>query len=131
MKRRRVKGSCALEGYKARQADEVGAGPIIGFAHPLPYLNAARTEKFIDRRVAFIKIAHLYFAQRQNAVGQAFTLIDVEHSVFPHHGNDARFALLAISIGDLKLLHEIDLRAVLALAHVAAQIQSLLESEIE
>ena len=33
---------------------------------------------------------------------------------------NARFAFLAIPIGDLKLLHEIDLRAVLALAHVAA-----------
>src|ERR1019366_5800856 len=32
MKRRRIKGSCALEGFKPGQADEVGTGPIISFA---------------------------------------------------------------------------------------------------
>ena len=77
-----------------------------------------------------VGIAHLCLAQRQNAVGQAFALIDVENGVFPHHGNDAGFAFLAVPVGDLELFHEIDLGAVLAFAHVAAQLQCLLESEI-
>ena len=55
-------------------------------------------------------------------------MIDVEHGIFPHHGNDARFAFLAIPIGDLKLLHEIDFGAVLALAHMPARVECLLES---
>jgi len=47
-------------------------------------------------------------------------LVDVEYRVFPHHGNDAGFAILALSIGHPKVFYKVDFRAVLALAHVAA-----------
>ena len=37
----------------------------------------------------------------QNAVRQAFALIDVEHDILAQHGNDAGLAFLTISVGDL------------------------------
>ncbi len=117
----------ALKGFEARQANEIIAGPVIGFAEPLADADAAAPQETINGRVALIGIAYLHLAQRQNPIGQAFALIDVENGVFAHHGDDARFAFLAVLVGDLELLHKIDLGAVLAFAHVAAQLQSLLE----
>jgi glutathione S-transferase len=96
-----VKMRGTLERLEARQADEVIAGPIIGFSEPFSDAGAAARQETINRCVALIGIAHLHFAQRQHAVGQAFTLVDIEHGVFPHHGNDARFAFIAVSVGDL------------------------------
>ena len=64
----------ALEGFEARQTDEVIAGPVIGFAVPFPDISAAAGHEAINRRVALIGIANLHFAQRQNAVGQVFAL---------------------------------------------------------
>jgi hypothetical protein len=34
-------------------------------------------------------------AQRPNSFGQAFALVDIEHSVLAHHWYDAGFAFLA------------------------------------
>jgi len=56
-------------------------------------------------------------------------LIDVEDRVFTQHRDQASFGFVAIAVSHLQLLDEIDLGAVLALAHMAACFQRLLEGE--
>ena len=46
------------------------AGPVIGFADFFSDAGAAARQEPVDRRVALIGIAHLHFAQRQDAAGQ-------------------------------------------------------------
>jgi hypothetical protein len=101
VERRSLKMRGALEGFEARQADEVVAGPVVRFAEPFPDAGAAARQKPINGCVAFVRIADLHFAQRQNPLGQAFALINIEDAIFAKHRNNTGFAFVAISVGDL------------------------------
>jgi hypothetical protein len=57
-------------------------------------------------------------------------LIDIEHCILAHHRDQPRCGfIVSTGVVNLQLLDEIDLGAVLALAHVPAQLQSLLEGQ--
>ena len=63
-----------------------------------------------------------------DAVGQVLTLVDIENRVLAHHRDQARGGgIVRAFVPNVELLHEIDFRAVLALADVAAQLQGLFE----
>ena len=68
-------------------------------------------------------------AFRLDALGQVLALIDVENRIFAHHRDQASVGFFTVGVLDLQLLDEIDLRSVLAFAHVAAGLDCLLERE--
>jgi hypothetical protein len=55
-------------------------------------------------------------------------LIDIEDGVLAHHRYQATFGFVADAVLHLQLLDEVDLRAVLALAHMPARVECLFES---
>src|ERR1700674_3190925 len=119
MKGDAIKVRRALEGFEARHADEIVAGTVVRFACAFPDRRAAARKELIDGRVALVTVARFDLAQRQNAVRQALTLIDIEHCVSPHHGHDlyVAVAVLVLNVQSLDKKHSI---TVLPLAHVAA-----------
>jgi hypothetical protein len=127
VKRHAVEIRRTLEHCEGRQTDKVVPWPVVRLAEALPNIGAAARQKFIEGRVAFVGVAPPDLPRRQNAVRQAIALVNVEHCVFSHHGNDASVAFLAVVIGDLKLLHEVNFCAVLAAAHRASKLQSLVK----
>lgn len=83
MECRCIETRSTLERGEAWQTDIVITGPIVCLAKAFPDGRAGACHKSIDRGVAFVPIAWHDVGWRHDARGEAFTLINVEHDVFP------------------------------------------------
>ena len=93
-------------------------------------IGASCAQERVGKLVAGVGIANADGLPGIDAVGQILALIDIENRILAHHRDQARRRVIVLALlANLQLLHEIDLGAVLALAHVAAQLQSLLERQ--
>jgi hypothetical protein len=96
----------------------------------LPNVRAGGTQEIVGKLIPRVGIARSHRLAGFDAIRKVLTLIDVEHCIFSHHGNDARGLIVRTLVMHLKLLHEIDLGAVLPFADVAAGLDRLLEREV-
>src|SRR4051794_14548605 len=91
-------------------------------------VGASRPQDRVGKLVARVGIANTGWLPGVDGVGQVLALIDIENRIFAHYRDQAPCgAIVRARVLNLELLDEIDLGAVLALAHVAAQLRSLLK----
>src|SRR5258706_9791614 len=89
-----------------------------------------KTQECVGKFVTRVRIANAYRLPCRDAIGKVFTLVDIENCVFSQHRHKAGcgFIVRALVV-NMELLHEINFCSMLALPHVAAQLQSLLERQ--
>ena len=112
---------------ECRHRNEVVAWDVVSLAMPLANICASRLQELIRKPVPSVGIAHAHWLAGSDAVGQTVALIDVEDGLFTQHRDQAAFRILAVAVLHLQLLDEVNLRAVLAFAHMAAGFECLLE----
>jgi hypothetical protein len=119
----------AFERSKGWKADVIIAGPIVRFPEAFADCRSGASQELVNSGVLFVRVTRLDGPSRHHARRQPLALVNVENRVFAQHRDDAGF-LFVISILGLQLLDEIDLRAVFALADMAAQFRGLPEDQI-